>query len=191
MSAGLPVPGLSAADFTVLEGGVPQPVVAFAAIEVPTWSAGTAPWMRDVAPDVASNRLDARRAAVIVLDDFGTGWDPGVTQVAKSIAGAAISQLGPADLAAVVYVLDRDRGQEFTLDRARLRDAVDRFVPSGEPLNREPLRCEHADQRSSHPVAYPRTSGRLLPKGLRQDEPCERRRDPRRVAGRPQDRCVD
>jgi hypothetical protein len=42
--------------------------------------------MRDVAPDVASNRLDARRAVVIVLDDFGTRWDPGVTRVAKSIA---------------------------------------------------------------------------------------------------------
>ncbi len=130
---GSPARGLSAADFTVLEGSAPQPVVAFAAIEVPTWSVGTAAWMRDVGSDVASNRLDARRAVVIVLDDFSSRWDPGVTRVVKSIAGAAIDQLGPADLAAVVYVLNRAHGQEFTLDRTRLRAAVERFTPSGLP----------------------------------------------------------
>ena len=134
---GLPVRGLSATDFTVLEGGVPQPVVAFAAVDVPTWSVGTAAWMREVGPDVASNRLDARRAVVIVLDDFSPRWDPEVTRVAKSIAGAAIDHLGPADLAAVVYVLNRARGQEFTLDRTRLRAAVERFVPSGLPPQSE------------------------------------------------------
>lgn len=128
---GRPLRGLSATDFTVLEGRVPQPVVAFAAVDVPTWSVGTAAWMREVGSDVASNRLDARRAVVIVLDDYSTRWDPGVTRVAKSIAAAAIDQLGPADLAAVVYVVHRDHGQEFTLDRARLRAAIERFIPSG------------------------------------------------------------
>ena len=130
---GLPVRGLSASDFTVLEGSVAQPVVAFAAVDVPTWTVGTAAWIRDVGPDVASNRVDARRAVVIVLDHFNSRWDPGVTRVAKSIAEAAIEQLGPSDLAAVVYVLNRDRGQEFTVDRTRLRSAVERFVPSGLP----------------------------------------------------------
>ncbi len=181
---GLPVPGLSAADFTVLEGGVPQPVAGFAAIEVPTWSAGTAPWMRDVAPDVASNRLDARRAVVIVLDDFGTRWDPGVTRVVKSIAGAAIEQLGPADLAAVVYVLNRAHGQEFTLDRTRLRAAVERFTPSGlPPASGWPLHGHHADRWSSRPVPESRTFRRLLAR-LCQHGPAERRRGPRLVAGR-------
>ncbi len=130
---GQPVRGLNATDFTVLDSGVPQPIVAFAAVDVPTWSAGTAAWMRDIGPDVVSNHLDARRAVVIVLDDCGTRWDPGNTGVAKSIGAAAIEQLGPADLAAVVHVLNRDRGQEFTLDRSRLRASVERFVPSGFP----------------------------------------------------------
>jgi VWFA-related protein len=128
---GQPVRGLTAGDFTVLEDGLVQPIVAFTAIEVPTWSTGTAAWMHGVGPDVASNRIDARRAVVIVLDDYTTRWDPGVTRIAKSIAVAAIDQLGPADLAAVVYVVNRDRGQEFTVDRTRLRAAVERFVPSG------------------------------------------------------------
>jgi VWFA-related protein len=128
---GHPVRGLTAGDFAVLEDGLAQPIVAFAAVDVPTWSVGTAPWMREVGSDVASNRIDGRRAVVIVMDDYGARFDPGVARSAKAIAGAAIDQLGPADLAAVVYVLNRDRGQEFTLDRGRLRAAVDRFVPSG------------------------------------------------------------
>ena len=128
---GLPVRGLSAEDFTILEDGAPQPVAAFAAIDVPTWSAAPAAWTREVGPDVASNRLEARRAVVIVMDDFFPRWDPGVTKVAKSIAIAAIDELGPADLAAVVYVVNRRNGQEFTLDRGRLRAAVERFIPTG------------------------------------------------------------
>ena len=51
--------------------------MAFAEVEIPTWSPGKAAWMRETAPDVASNRRDARRVVVIVLDDFNTRWDPG------------------------------------------------------------------------------------------------------------------
>jgi VWFA-related protein len=130
-SKGLPVRGLTAEEFTILEDGVAQPVVAFAAVDVPTWSPAAASWTREVGPDVVSNRLDAQRAVVIVLDDFNTRRDPGITKVAKSVGLAAIDQLGPADLAAVVYVVNRASGQEFTLDRARLRAAVERFLPSG------------------------------------------------------------
>jgi VWFA-related protein len=128
---GRPVRGLAAADFTVLKDGRPQSVVAFAAVEVPDPSTGAAAWTREVGPDVASNRLDARRVVVIVMDDYETRLDPRVVQDAKAIATAAVGQLGPTDLAAVVYVLNRDRGQELTVDRGLLRAAVERFVPSG------------------------------------------------------------
>lgn len=127
----LPVRGLTASDFTVLENGVPQHLAAFAEVEVPAWSPGKATWLRDVAPDVVSNRRDAQRVVVIVMDDFRTRWDPGVTQTAKNVALAAIDRLGPADLAAVVYAVSRRQGQEFTVDRTLLRAAVERFVPSG------------------------------------------------------------
>jgi VWFA-related protein len=128
---GQPVRGLGAGDFTVLKDGRPQPIVAFDTVDVPTWTSGTAPWMRETGPDVASNRLDARRAVVIVMDDVNPtpASDPGVPP-ATSIANAAIDGLGPTDLGAVVHVLNRGRGQEFTLDRTRLRAAVGRFQPS-------------------------------------------------------------
>jgi VWFA-related protein len=55
---------------------------------------------------------------------------------ARSVARGVIDELGPSDLAAVVFVLAQKQGQEFTTDRAKLRAAVERFVPSGlaEPL---------------------------------------------------------
>jgi VWFA-related protein len=128
---GQPIRGLTAADFTVLDEGVPTPVVGFSAVDVPSWPADAPAWMRDTTPDVVSNHPDARRAVVIVMDDFDTPWDPGVTKIAKSIANATIDRLVAADLAAVVYVLNRQNGQEFTFDREKLRAAVDRFVPAG------------------------------------------------------------
>jgi VWFA-related protein len=128
---GRPVRGLTAADFTVLENGVPQPIVAFAPVDIPAWTGSEPGWMRDVAPDVVTNRPDARRAIVVIFDDFGIRWDPGIVRTARAIATKTIDQLGPADLAAVVYTLERRKGQEFTIDRERLRAAIDRFVPSG------------------------------------------------------------
>lgn len=128
---GQPVRGLTVDDFTVLEGRQSRPIVAFAAVEVPTWTAGTAPWTHEVGPDIASNRIDAQRVVVILMDDCATRWDPGVMRDAKAIAAAVIDQLGPVDLAAVVHVLNQKAGQEFTVDRALLRAAVERFVPSG------------------------------------------------------------
>src|SRR4051812_8540040 len=50
-----PVRGLTAADFTILENGKPQSVAAFSAVNVPAPAPPSAPWMRDVAPDVRDN----------------------------------------------------------------------------------------------------------------------------------------
>jgi VWFA-related protein len=141
---GQPVRGLAAADFTVLKDGRAQPIVAFTAIDVPTWTSATATWMREIGQDVATNRLDARRAVVIVMDDVNRtpASDP-LIPLAKSIASATIDGLGPADLAAVVHVLNRERGQEFTLDRPRLRASVDRFVPSIDRLPASPFSASY------------------------------------------------
>jgi VWFA-related protein len=136
---GQPVRGLAAADFTVLKDGRAQPIVAFTAIDVPTWTAATTTWTREIGHDVATNRQDARRAVVIVMDDINKtpASDP-LLPLAKSIANATIDGLGPADLAAVVHVLHRGSGQEFTLDRTRLRAAVDRFQASIDRLPDSP-----------------------------------------------------
>lgn len=164
-----PVKGLTASDFTIHENGVPQPIVAFGAVDLPAWSAEAAAWMREVGPDVATNRPDARRAVVIVLDDFGVRRDPRATRAAKTVARATVDQLGPADLGAVVYTLNRDQGQEFTQDRPRLRAAVDRFMPSGlAPQTQGRMSAEVPTRGLVMPSSY----GRFLPSGACQREEC-------------------
>ena len=64
-----PLRGLSAGDFTVLEDGVPQRVMAFTEFHVPDPVAPSAPWMRELPPDVRTNAGDDGRLIVIVLDD--------------------------------------------------------------------------------------------------------------------------
>jgi hypothetical protein len=64
-----PVHGLTVADFTVLDGGIEQPVVAFAAVDLPDRVRTGAPWTRDVAPDVVTNHVGAQRVVLVLFDD--------------------------------------------------------------------------------------------------------------------------
>lgn len=122
-----PVKGLTADDFTILEGGKPQPIVAFSSIDVPGPVPYSAAWMRDAPLDVVSN-VETPRLVTIVMDDAYTGRSPNVMARAKDIARAAINQLGPRDLASVVFTFS-GRGQNFTADRSQLMRAVDSYVP--------------------------------------------------------------
>jgi VWFA-related protein len=126
-----PVRGLRAEDFTVIERGESQPIVSFAAIDLPPRPVDLAPWVNNIAPDVATNRRDAQRVVVILMDDFNSRTASSDGKLGRTIGNAIVDGLGPSDLAAVIYVLGRRQGQEFTTDRARLRAAVDRFTPSG------------------------------------------------------------
>ena len=56
----LPVRGLTASDFTVLEEGSPRPVVAFTAVDLPPRIMPPAPWMEQIAADTHTNQLRAR-----------------------------------------------------------------------------------------------------------------------------------
>jgi VWFA-related protein len=124
-----PVHGLTAADFTVLDSGIEQPVVAFAAVDLPDRALPGAPWTRDVAPDVVTNHLGAHRVVLVLFDDCSTPWDPSVLQLSRRIAKAAVDELGPQDLASVIYTSARRNGQELTNDRVRLMAAIERFIP--------------------------------------------------------------
>ena len=139
----LPIRGLTAADFTVLEDGKAQPIIAFDAVDLPDQRTARASWMREVAPDVVTNRFNAQRVVVILLDDFGVPFDPSAVQFSKNIARAAIDQLGPADLAAVVYTLTRSKGQEFTTDRTRLIAAVGSVLVQRVERSSQPVLGEH------------------------------------------------
>ena len=120
-----PVRGLSAADFTVLEDGVPQEIVAFEEVNVPGPEPAPAGWLREVAADVRSNDLSASRLLVLVLDDATLPRDPRVVKTAKTIARKVIDGLGPQDLAAVLFTMNNANSQDFTMEHARLARAVD------------------------------------------------------------------
>jgi VWFA-related protein len=108
-----PIHGLRAEDFTVLEDGKPQPVVAFAAVDIPSPPPVAAEWMRQIGSEVATNQLDLQRIVVIIMDDGMTSPDDGVPNAAKLIARGVIDRLGPNDLAAVVFTFF-GKPQNFT-----------------------------------------------------------------------------
>src|SRR6476659_8321599 len=68
----VPIRGLTAADFTVIEDGKPQSIVAFSAVDVPDPEAPPAPWVHRVSPDVQSNagiESPEGRLFVLLMDD--------------------------------------------------------------------------------------------------------------------------
>jgi VWFA-related protein len=124
-----PVRGLTRADFTVFESGVPQRIVAFDAIDVPDAVEPPAKWMKSVTPDVTTNNLEERRLFVLVLDDALIPFEPRMMKNAKDIAVGIIDKLGPYDLACIVFTADNRNAQDFTSDHAKLVKALDRFRP--------------------------------------------------------------
>lgn len=133
-----PVRDLTAADFTVLDAGVPQRIVAFESVDLPDRTMYPAPWMHDVASDVSTNHFEPERIVVVLLDDFHVAIDPPDIATTKAVARAIIDELGPADMGAVVYTFFHQNGQEFTTDHARLLASVEKFKPSG---GRPPIAC--------------------------------------------------
>jgi VWFA-related protein len=127
-----PIRGLRAEDFTVLEDSKSQPVVAFAAVDIPSPPPVAADWMRQVGSDVATNQLDLRRVVVIIMDDGMTSYDEGVPKMARQIANAVVDRLGPNDLAAVVFTLS-GKAQNFTSNPRQLIAAVNSFSPKSTP----------------------------------------------------------
>lgn len=123
-----PVRGLTAEDFTVMEDGKPVAIEAFAAVDLPPRPpvpAGTAAWVREVAPDVAANDLPREGRFVVIM--FDQTLRPIQLPVARRAAMTTVDTMGPNDLAAVIHVLGSGAlaDQGFTRDRARLARAID------------------------------------------------------------------
>jgi len=128
---GEPVRGLTAKDFAVSEDGRPQVVTTFKAVDWPdTVTNGPAPpaWADSVSRDVVTNSVERRRLLVIVMDDAVTDFDATVMESAITIAGDVIRQMGPHDLASVLFTRDTLNDQDFTSDHARLLATADTFV---------------------------------------------------------------
>jgi VWFA-related protein len=147
-----PVTGLTAADFTVRENGRVRPVVTFVPVrlDAPPAPEGPAAWVRDVPADVASNQRRPEGRLVVILFDWSIRF--GDQALARRIANAAVDQLGPDDLAAVVFSSafgGNGTPQNFTADRARLRDAIAR--PFASALHNPPVGPGH-DPRNGNEV---------------------------------------
>jgi VWFA-related protein len=127
-----PVRGLTAADFTVLEDDKPQPVTAFAAIDVPPAAPRAAgAWLRDISPDVHTNEFEELpdgRLFVVVIDDGLIPADALALQSAKKIARGVVDRAGPNDRIAIVFTLASRNSQDYTTDRTKLYAAIDTLV---------------------------------------------------------------
>ncbi len=122
-----PVRGLTQSDFTVLEDGKARPIVAFVPVELAEapQEQASAPWVRDVAPDVTTNRARPEGRLVMIMFDWSIRFEDQL--LAKKIARAAVDQLGPDDLAAVLFTspfANAGVPQNFTADRTRLLAAI-------------------------------------------------------------------
>ena len=123
-----PVRGLTPVDFTILENGKPQQIALFNAVDIPDPGPPSAPWIRDVAPDVRTNDgLEERRLFLLILDDALIQSDVRAVNNVRDIARRVIDRLGPSDLAAIIFTRDNHNSQDYTADRARLRAAVNKF----------------------------------------------------------------
>ena len=126
-----PVRGLTQADFTVLEDGVPQSIAAFTSVDVPDAVPDPtgAPWLKNVAADVGGNAdMQQRRLFILAIDDATIENDVLAIKKVKEIAKSVVEKLGPNDLMAVSFTRDNRGSQDFTTDRARLLRAIDTFT---------------------------------------------------------------
>jgi VWFA-related protein len=119
-----PVRGLSMSDFTVLEDGVPRPLRAFTAVDLPVRDRPSEPvWGASTPPDVATNQVAEQdgRLVIILMDRSIQHDQPAVA--ARKIATAAVESLGPHDLGALVST-SGGVPQNLTADRTRLITAI-------------------------------------------------------------------
>jgi VWFA-related protein len=146
-----PVRSLTAADFTILEDGKTRPIVAFVPVELaePERVSGQASWVRDVSPDVVTNDVRPEGRLVVIMLDWSIRFED--QQLARRIAVAAVDELGPHDLAAVIFssaFANSGTPQNFTADRARLLAAINR--PFANALHNAPVGPAHDPRNGNY-----------------------------------------
>jgi VWFA-related protein len=143
--SGAPVHGLKASDFTVLENGRPQQLIAVSEIDDevlnPTPSAQMRYARRDVSANDLSELATTGRLVAIVIDDRLLPFDDvDIAMSARAAARRIVDDLGPADMGTVVYVEDPGNGADFTADHDQLLTAIDEYQPHEVPfIERDPI----------------------------------------------------
>ena len=134
-TSGRLVRDLRAEDFTVAEDGKPVAIASFSAVNIPPGprESPASPPNRSGSSFASNEDTQDGRLLLIVLDDVQTSFTAGRTAFVKSIARRTVERLGPADVAGIVSASGRLGGQaEFTSDKSRLLEAIERFRPQGE-----------------------------------------------------------
>jgi VWFA-related protein len=129
-----PVPGLTIDDFEVYEDGKLQRLVAVSEVDAVSHDPAPSPWMRSVPSDIGTNDLADQigngRVFAIVMDDVNVPWDDlEIIMSAREIGRLVVDNLAPSDVAAVIYPRDAGLTQDFTSDRRKLLEAIQKFDP--------------------------------------------------------------
>jgi VWFA-related protein len=137
-----PVRGLTANDFSVFENGMPRPIVTFSAVDlvasIPVRpEPGSAAWLREVPRDVMTNLIPTEGRLIAIVFDWSIRMSD--QPLARRIARAAVENMGPQDLGAVIFAsgfANAGTSQNFTNDKARLLDAISRpMTPAREGID--------------------------------------------------------
>jgi VWFA-related protein len=128
------IPNLTQADLALQEEGRPQTIVAFNAIDrprapVPAAGAPTLALNAPLMSTVTTNaEADEARLFVLLLDNVSSS--PDTTLTVRRIARNFVERfVGPSDLVAVFATRGTDaRTQEFTSDKARVLQTIDRYA---------------------------------------------------------------
>ena len=137
--SGLPIHGLAAEDFVILERGKPVQVATFKAVRrereaVPSFASR---FPASTRLDTSNNQTSqAGRIIVLVLDDLHAYR--GRDEVVKKIAKELVQNLGDDSLMALLMT-SGDYNVEITEDRSRLMAAIDKF--KGARLIRRPMQA--------------------------------------------------
>ena len=151
-----PVRGLTEKDFTVVEDGKPQSIVAFSAVDVPENPPKPAAWSYRVANDVQTNEGiedPEGRLFVVLMDDAMIPMHAPSLATARDVAKKFIERVTPSDRVAVVFSAT-GKNQDFTNDRGRLVAAVNT------------LKSGHASHLLGWDLAKDPASPVLLPSAL-------------------------
>lgn len=126
---GRPVTDLQIDEFTVLDNGKPQPIVAFERV------------------DLGGGKLpEQRRDFVLVLDDWHI--QPSHTGLAARAAFAFIDALGPHDRLAVVNTGPFEIALDLTTEREPARDLVRKFRGQGTSAGTSPMEIDFRQRRA-------------------------------------------
>lgn len=122
-----PVTDLTASDFSVLEDGVPQKVESFQRVVLPAPAAPPATWWTSVPADVERNRaFENGNLLILVVDEASSAL-----YRVKEIARRLVDGMRPEDRMAIIDMARSAGAQDFTDDRARLLQAIDRLSGAG------------------------------------------------------------